>query len=60
MDNFSQWDSKTMIHGQHISAVNGEINQWNHIIPIELRDYCTKKLKHLIDFHRQCMLDPTL
>ena len=60
MDNFHQIDEVTLIHGQHISKENGETDQWKFYIPLELQDYCTKKLEHLIDFHRECMLDPEL
>ena len=60
MDNFQQIDKLTLLHGQHISKEYGAKDQWKVYIPLELQDYCTKKLEHIIDFHRQCILDPTL
>ena len=33
--NFSQYDVKSQIHGNHITS-NGQINKWNEIIPRNL------------------------
>jgi len=44
MENFSQMDSLSMIHGHHI--VNGNIGYWKEVIPKKFHEYYTEKFEN--------------